>query len=333
MLDDLVKTIETLRERISTYADELSKNEIRTRAVLIDPMLKVLGWDVADPALVTVEYEVPPGRADYGLRRGLDNPPAVLVEAKRFNEPLDSHVGQLLNYALVRGVRYGCLTDGNIWEIYDVFQQVPLEERKILSVVIADGEPAKVALAMIGLWQRSLQDGSLEHAVEPLIEVEDNAAPEPIAHVAVAPVPQPIPAKRVVQPSATVDGEWTSLTEDFGTIGNPPPKAIRFPNGIEKPTKYWFEVLKQTAVQLSGANLLTPQNCQIKSSTVSGSTRYLFSLDGKHSNGAPFAFPSPLGDTGIIVETNVSARDSVRQTKRLLEHFGQDPSQVYLKLS
>ena len=160
MLDDLVQTIETLRERIDRYHSELSKNEIRTRAVLIDPMLKALGWDVAVPNLVTVEYEVPLGRADYGLRRGLDNPPVVLVEAKKLNEPLDSHVGQLLNYALVRGVRYGCLTDGNTWELYDVFQQVPLDDRKILSVAISSNdEPPKVALAMLGLWRRSLKDG------------------------------------------------------------------------------------------------------------------------------------------------------------------------------
>ena len=85
MLDDLVQTIETLREHLRRYGLELSKNEIRTRTVLIDPMLEALGWDAADPALVTVEYEVPPGRADYGLRRGLDNPPVVLVEAKRLN--------------------------------------------------------------------------------------------------------------------------------------------------------------------------------------------------------------------------------------------------------
>ncbi len=87
MLDDLVQTIEVLRERVSRYSSDLSKNEIRTRAVLIDPMLKALGWDAADPVVVTVEYEVPPGRADYGLRRGLDNAPVILIEAKKLNEP------------------------------------------------------------------------------------------------------------------------------------------------------------------------------------------------------------------------------------------------------
>ena len=179
MLDDLVSTIEKLRERISRYHLELSRNEIRTRAVLIDPMLTALGWDVADPMVVTVEYEVPPGRADYGLRRGLDNPPAILIEAKKLNEPLDSHIGQLLNYALVRGVRYGCLTDGNVWEVYDVFNQVPLEEKKILSVTITDGNSAKVALAMLGLWQPSLRDGSFARAVVPVIDVIVDPIPPP----------------------------------------------------------------------------------------------------------------------------------------------------------
>ena len=183
MLDDLVSTIEKLRERISRYHLELSRNEIRTRAVLIDPMLTALGWDVADPMVVTVEYEVPPGRADYGLRRGLDNPPAILIEAKKLNEPLDSHIGQLLNYALVRGVRYGCLTDGNVWEVYDVFNQVPLEEKKILSVTITDGNSAKVALAMLGLWQPSLRDGSFARAVVPVIDVIVGAPRYPHLHL------------------------------------------------------------------------------------------------------------------------------------------------------
>ena len=308
VLDDLVQTIEMLRARVSKYAPDLSKNEIRTRAVLIDPMLKVLGWDAADPALVTVEYEVPPGRADYGLRRGLDNPPVILVEAKRLNEPLDTHVGQLLNYALVRGVRYGCLTDGNIWEVYDVFKQVPLEERKILSLAISDGEPAKVALAMLGLWRRSLQDGSFEQAAEPLVDVERPPAPPPV-------VPPPPPL------------EWTPLVVNFESTGKPAPTAIKLPDGEERPTAYWVSVLKETALWLHRTRVLTQGNCKIKT----GPKRYLLSLDGKHQGGERFKSPIPLEDTGITLEGHFSARDIVRHTKDLMEHFGKDPSQVYLK--
>ena len=305
MLEDLVQTIETLREHLRRYGLELSKNEIRTRTVLIDPMLEALGRDAADPALVTVEYEVPPGRADYGLRRGLDNPPVVLVEAKRLNEPLDTHVGQLLNYALVRGVRYGCLTDGNIWEVYDVFKQVPLEERKILSLAISDGEPAKVALAMLGLWRRSLQDGSFEQAADPLVDVDP------------PPPPPPPPF------------EWTPLMANFEPTGKPAPTAIKLPGGEERPTEYWVSVVKETALWLHRTGMLTRENCQV----AIGPTRYLMSPDKKHQNEQPFSSPIPLGDTGITLEGNFSARDIVRHTKDLLKHFGKDPSQMYLKLA
>ena len=48
LLDDLVGVIETLKSRIRDYGKDLQANEIRTRMSLIDPLLNVLGWDVAD---------------------------------------------------------------------------------------------------------------------------------------------------------------------------------------------------------------------------------------------------------------------------------------------
>ena len=67
MLDDLVAVIETLKVRIQQHQGSLQSNEIRTRTALIDPLLTALGWDVADPNLVTPEYDVSGKRADYGL--------------------------------------------------------------------------------------------------------------------------------------------------------------------------------------------------------------------------------------------------------------------------
>jgi len=79
-LDDLVEVIETLQRRIRDHGDSLRQNEIRTRVALIDPLLTALGWDVADPGLVTAEYNVGTGRADYALLIPGDKP-AALVEA------------------------------------------------------------------------------------------------------------------------------------------------------------------------------------------------------------------------------------------------------------
>ena len=49
MLDDLQGVIEKLRNMIKTHHGYLSGHETRTRQVLIDPLLRELGWDVTDP--------------------------------------------------------------------------------------------------------------------------------------------------------------------------------------------------------------------------------------------------------------------------------------------
>ena len=80
MLDELVSVIETIKECINTHGPSLRQNETRTRRALIDPLLQVLGWDTSDPALVTPEYRVDVGWADYALQ-GAGNKPAAVIEA------------------------------------------------------------------------------------------------------------------------------------------------------------------------------------------------------------------------------------------------------------
>ena len=61
-LDDLTGVIETLQQRIRQHGPiTLRANETRTRMALIDPLLCALGWNTADPALVTPEYRVDVG--------------------------------------------------------------------------------------------------------------------------------------------------------------------------------------------------------------------------------------------------------------------------------
>jgi len=67
MLEDFVSVIDTLRGRIRDHREDLSRNELRTRVALIDPMLQALGWDVADPSQVAIEFTTRSGRADYAL--------------------------------------------------------------------------------------------------------------------------------------------------------------------------------------------------------------------------------------------------------------------------
>ena len=52
-----------------------------TRAALIDPLLRELGWDTENPALVMPEYRLGRGYADYALLK--DGKPVMMVEAKK----------------------------------------------------------------------------------------------------------------------------------------------------------------------------------------------------------------------------------------------------------
>ena len=120
MLTELIRTIESLRERIKehrTYFDA-GAPETRTRVSLIDPMLSALGWDVGDPGLVEIEPVVANGRADYALLSGIGEP-LLLLEAKRLSEDTKPHYGQLVSYVvgenLTRRVNIPILRDHK-WE-------------------------------------------------------------------------------------------------------------------------------------------------------------------------------------------------------------------------
>ncbi len=328
MLDDLVQTIETLQRRIREHREYLGNYESRTRVALIDPMLCALGWDVSDPDAVQIEPRTVNGWADYALL-GSNRRPVIFVEAKKLADQ-DSPIRQTVGYAVSENienrtnVRYCASTNGDVWEVYDIIAQ-----ESVMRLALTRDDAAKCALQLLGLWRRSLQDGSFDSAVEPLVESDMD-----VGSVRIARLEEPSPLQReptpaATQPSASVEIGWTPLTGDFETTGRPAPTAIRFPSGEEREIRNWRGIVSETVTWLHQRGVLTHEERQFRS----GPKRYLFNSDGRHPNGGRFKQPIALGDTGIIVEGNISSYLSVRSTRRLLAHLGQDPSQVYLKLS
>ena len=179
LLDDLVGVIELLKERIATHGASLRENETRTRMALIDPLLQALGWDVSDPTMVTPEYSVGASRADYALLTPTGNPSA-LVEAKKLDESLASHRMQMLNYA--RHVGHSPRrTDRRqpLGGVYDVFDQAPIEQRRILDVSIANTPAHETALKLLLLWRANLASGQPVAANAPVsgFTVKPRSAP------------------------------------------------------------------------------------------------------------------------------------------------------------
>ncbi len=159
MLDSLVNIINTLKERIRAHRGELEENETRTRMALIDPLLTVLGWDTSDPGYVKPEYPVTGGKADYGLRNAGPTP-AAFIEAKKLGEPLESHREQMTRYSNMAGVKYAGLTNGDRWELYEVFSPTSLDERRILDLSILNDPPHQSALKLLLLWRPNLESGA-----------------------------------------------------------------------------------------------------------------------------------------------------------------------------
>ena len=180
MLDDLVQVIGILKDRVRDHRSDLTASETRTRMALIDPLLTTLGWNTSDPALVTPEYSVKTRRADYALKT-TGPTPAMFIEAKKLGEGVEPHREQMTNYSNMAGVRYAALTDGDRWEVYEVFKQAPLDERRVVELSISRDPAHECALKLLLLWRPNMESGSPIPANEPglMPEPRPNPPPEP----------------------------------------------------------------------------------------------------------------------------------------------------------
>ncbi len=322
LLDDLVSVIETLQRHIKEHGDSLKQNEFRTRVVLIDPLLKALGWDVSDPSLVTLEHDVSGQRADYAL---LNDPgkrePAIFIEAKKLGESLNPHRMQMVNYANMSGVPYAGLTDGNKWELYNVFEQKPLSDRLILDLSITVLPDYQCALQFLLLWRSNLASGQPINAKEPIFSPTTAAVASP-------PTPEDLndnnPASSPLPPS---DGKWVSLSTFEAHPGSPSPVEIRFSDGKQQEIKGWRYITLLTVQWLWEKKLLTSSNVPVQSSP----KRYIVNTSPQHPEGNSYNNRILVDETSLFMEGNISSIASIVNTKTLLRHCDQDPATVWVR--
>ena len=317
MLDELVDVIETLKSRIDKHRSDLQKDETRTRMALINPLLQVLGWDTSDPGLVTPEYSLSNGRADYAL---LDDQGKVIVflEAKRLGEQLARHRSQVDDYARDIGCRYPALTDGNNWEVYDRAKfDVPSSQSHILKLSIADDPSYKCALQLLLLWRPNTVSGELIEAKEPILGTE---APTPATSTPIQTTVQNVP----VPP----DAGWVSLKDFVATPGTTPPK-LRFPGGDELQPSNWRGLLIEVAEWLIRDGVLTQDRCPV---TVGKNAAYsMVNLQPMHPNGKDFYASHSLSN-GLFLAPHANANNIVHKCRAIMEHLGKDPAMVHVQV-
>lgn len=180
---ELAAEFTKLAERIRKSAKS-KINEQNTKASLIEPVLRALGWDTEDIDEVAREYKSKPkdSPVDYGLltRRT----PRLFVEAKALHENLDDHrwLNQIMGYAGVAGVEWIVLTNGDEYQIYNAVAQVHVEKKRFRDCRVSEN-PAKAAevLALLAkdqldekridvLWKAQFVDRQVHGALRELFD-------------------------------------------------------------------------------------------------------------------------------------------------------------------
>jgi len=176
----------SVAERIVSHQGK-NIGEQNTKLGLINPVLGALGWKVEDLEEVRHEYRrVPADKpVDYALM--LARTPKLFVEAKALDENLDDRrwANQIIGYAMVAGVEWVVLTNGNEYRIYNSHAVAPVEEKLFRAVQItADPKVASEALLLLAkehiqenalnaLWRAYAIDRKVKEAVDNLF------APDP----------------------------------------------------------------------------------------------------------------------------------------------------------
>jgi hypothetical protein len=157
--------VERWIERVRTISpSKLTSNEAQTRRVLIDPLLRLVGWDIENENEVLSEYQLYGDRADYVMANA--EGPVLLVEAKPFESNLSDikNVVQAVNYGNTLNVPFSVLTDGKGIAIYAVHAPVQMSDKLFKYVNIAHDTAAKVAELLDLISKDSVLSGRLSAA-------------------------------------------------------------------------------------------------------------------------------------------------------------------------
>ena len=152
LIEPIASEIANLSRRIVQNRSAVSASETATRNQLIEPLMRVLGWDAADPDLVVPEYSVGHGRVDYALMQF--GKPIVLIEAKKLGTKLTAEtLLQAFGYVDDPTVKYVVVCNGDNWEAH----RTPLTRRvRIASFVVSSGSTHSAALEAAKLSRQVL---------------------------------------------------------------------------------------------------------------------------------------------------------------------------------
>ena len=320
-LDNLEAVIKELREVIESHRDYIGGHETRTRQVIVDQLLKALGWDVSNPDSVELEYSAGGGRADYALKS--NGQVVAVIEAKSLDKPLEQkELDQALQYAVGRGIPYMGVTNGNEWRMYSVFEAKPIEEKVIMQFWLTRTPAYESALKSLLMWRANLgSDSEPVTANEPMLVKPEIHNPPQVEKEPKAPV---------IGDTLTIavpDGDWRDVAQKGLDVKDTKPTALKIRGDVIDPCpEDWNSVLVKVANWLIEDKLFDPSAGYRKKPT---NKRYLIHTEALHEDGLKFRAAKKLAN-GMFIETHGGAPTCVGNSGYLLEKYGQGVS-VHVK--
>ena len=326
VLDDLRKVIEKLRSRVERHRDYLRNSEFRTRTLLIDPLLRELGWDVENPDFVALEDQPASSKrdsADYILKNSGKN--VAIVEAKNIDKKIDDleYREQADNYARDAGVQFFILTNGVIWLLYkrSLTTSFELLEPIVRFDVVHDAA-YHCALASISIWNPNLASGSPKPAMESVIKPSQLVSDSPSSQTSEIKKEQhPQPAS-TPEPSADLDNSSeqppdkdpepehrkTLILEDKEKHKTYKPKCKSYRACLDKCLKILLEIRRERFEEVLDFRLERQR-------------RPYFSKDPD-----TLINPRKIGETDIYIYGPFSANRIEKIIEKVAAHFGCEAS-------
>ena len=314
-LDDVQRIIENLRDMIETHRDYLSTHETRTRQVLIDPLLRELGWDVSNPDAVELEYKVEPQWADYALMS--NGHPLAVIEAKKLGSDIeDDKIMQVLGYANLAGIPYMIVTDGDKWGMYEVFKPGKLNDRRLMKLELSQQPAHYNALQALAMWRPNLaSDGGPSEATEPVF-TSPEPSPDPPSSNPNEPREQPD------NPPIDGHGSYSFASTERRYPQFTKPIRIQIGDQIKGSVKNWQDVIYEVVVWLIDEGVLSSNECPIEI----GKWTFI-GCEAVNRDSTPFKRPRKLPGN-FILQRGLTTYEQWDGLKRILKQLNVNLSAI-----
>ncbi len=289
--------VRALRQRASEYREYIQGHETRTRMVLVDPLLRELGWNPEDPEKVQVEFDLKAGKPDYALMMGGE--PVAVIEAKRLGTDFGRGVpDQVIKYfrdPQCSNIKMVALTNGDEWIVYRESGDYKGERLRLSAE-----QPFETAYDLVDRLSAS--------RFEPEPTRRDDRGVLRTVFQVQSPV-TPLP-----------EADWKQK-----------PSLLRFEDGSKRVVNSWARVYLETCRYVVYDGLVQPGDYPVVLAKGQQVKRCAMNTSKVHPNGNDFTDPREVSE-GVWLENDLGSNKATKDySVRMLRHFGIDPGSVQIE--